>query len=121
MRGNDVTRPGTLVMITTVRPTPVARTRRSTSLGPIFGTGTVAGRSGARTCGRITARIVWGRAMALRYRGAAMMGAAPPRLGGDRFVSGSGRFVDDVRVPGMLHAAVLRSPHAHARLVSIDS
>ncbi len=34
---------------------------------------------------------------------------------------GHRRFVDDVRVPGMLHAAVLRSPHAHARLVSIDT
>src|SRR5215831_17750067 len=53
--------------------------------------------------------------------GTAMIGDAHPRLGGDRFVSGSGRFVDDVHVPGMLHAAVLRSPHAHARLVSIDS
>src|SRR5262245_39700035 len=121
MRGNDVTRPGTMVMITTVSPTPVARTRRSTSLGPIVGTGTVAGRSGAPNSGRIIARIVSGRGMALRYHGAAMIGDAHPRLGGDRFVSGSGRFVDDVRVPGMLHAAVLRSPHAHARLVSIDS
>jgi carbon-monoxide dehydrogenase large subunit len=50
-----------------------------------------------------------------------MIGEAHPRLGGDRFVAGTGRFVDDVRVPGMLHAAVLRSPHAHARLVSIDA
>src|SRR6266404_2709619 len=50
-----------------------------------------------------------------------MIGEAHPRLGGDRFVAGSGRFVDDVRVPGLLHAAVLRSPHAHARLVSIDA
>ena len=50
-----------------------------------------------------------------------MIGEAHPRLGGERFVAGTGRFVDDVRVPGMLHAAVLRSPHAHARLVSIDS
>src|SRR6266511_3769060 len=50
-----------------------------------------------------------------------MIGEAHPRLGGDRFVSGAGRFVDDVHVPGMLHAAVLRSPHAHARLVSIDT
>ena len=50
-----------------------------------------------------------------------MIGEAHPRLGGERFVAGAGRFVDDVRVPGMLHAAVLRSPHAHARLVSIDS
>ena len=50
-----------------------------------------------------------------------MIGEAHPRLGGERFVSGTGRFVEDVRVPGMLHAAVLRSPHAHARLVSIDT
>jgi carbon-monoxide dehydrogenase large subunit len=50
-----------------------------------------------------------------------MIGEAHPRLGGERFVRGSGRFVEDVRVPGMLHAAVLRSPHAHARLVSIDT
>jgi CO/xanthine dehydrogenase Mo-binding subunit len=50
-----------------------------------------------------------------------MIGEAHPRLGGDRFVAGTGRFVDDVRVPAMLHAAVLRSPHAHARLVSIDA
>ncbi len=50
-----------------------------------------------------------------------MIGESHPRLGGDRFVSGTGRFVDDIRVPGMLHAAVLRSPHAHARLVSIDA
>ena len=50
-----------------------------------------------------------------------MIGDSHPRLGGDRLVSGTGRFVEDVRVPGMLHAAVLRSPHAHARLVSIDT
>ena len=50
-----------------------------------------------------------------------MIGEAHPRLGGERFVKGSGRFVEDVRVPGMLHGAVLRSPHAHARLVSIDT
>ncbi|PYN47608.1 MAG: xanthine dehydrogenase, partial [Candidatus Rokuibacteriota bacterium] len=50
-----------------------------------------------------------------------MIGEAHLRLGGDRFVSGAGRFVDDVHVPGVLHAAVLRSPHAHARLVSIDT
>src|SRR5690348_13909124 len=68
MRGNEVTRPGTLVMMTTVSPTPVARTRSSTSFGPIFGTGTVARRSGAPNCGMIIAFIVSGRGMeALRY------------------------------------------------------
>src|SRR5499425_2469394 len=50
-----------------------------------------------------------------------MIGESHPRLGGERFVKGSGRFVEDVRVPGMLHGAVLRSPHAHARLMSIDT
>src|SRR5882724_4900644 len=50
-----------------------------------------------------------------------MIGEAHPRLGGERFVKGSGRFVEDVRVPGMLHGAVLRSSHAHARLISIDA
>ena len=51
----------------------------------------------------------------------AVIGQAHPRLGGERFVKGAARFVEDVRIPGMLHAAVLRSPHAHARLVSIDA
>lgn len=50
-----------------------------------------------------------------------MIGASLPRLGAERLTSGGGRFVADVRVPGMLEAAVLRSPHAHARLVSIDT
>jgi CO/xanthine dehydrogenase Mo-binding subunit len=50
-----------------------------------------------------------------------MIGMAHPRLGGDRLVTGSGQFVADVRRPGMLEAAVLRSRHAHARLVAIDS
>jgi carbon-monoxide dehydrogenase large subunit len=38
-----------------------------------------------------------------------------------RFVRGKGRFCDDIQLPGMLHLAVLRSPVAHARLVSIDT
>jgi aerobic carbon-monoxide dehydrogenase large subunit len=50
-----------------------------------------------------------------------VIGASHYRIGGDRLAVGAGRFVADVRVPGMLHAAVLRSPHAHARLVSIDA
>lgn len=37
-----------------------------------------------------------------------------------RFTSGSGTFVDDISPPGLRHAVVLRSPHAHARLVSLD-
>jgi carbon-monoxide dehydrogenase large subunit len=38
-----------------------------------------------------------------------------------RFVRGKGTYVDDVTLPGMLHGAVLRSPIAHARIVSIDT
>ncbi|HEY0448365.1 aerobic carbon-monoxide dehydrogenase large subunit [Actinophytocola sp.] len=38
-----------------------------------------------------------------------------------RFVRGRGTYVDDVRLRGMLHSAVLRSPLAHARIVSIDT
>jgi len=38
-----------------------------------------------------------------------------------RLVRGKGHFVDDIQLPGMLHGAVLRSPLAHARVVSIDT
>jgi aerobic carbon-monoxide dehydrogenase large subunit len=38
-----------------------------------------------------------------------------------RFVRGCGRFVDDIALPGMLHSAVLRSPHAHARILAVDT
>ena len=37
-----------------------------------------------------------------------------------RFIRGKGTYIDDVRLPGMLHGAVLRSPHAHARIRSVD-
>jgi aerobic carbon-monoxide dehydrogenase large subunit len=38
-----------------------------------------------------------------------------------RFIVGRGTYVDDIRLPGMLHSAILRSPHAHARILSIDT
>jgi aerobic carbon-monoxide dehydrogenase large subunit len=38
-----------------------------------------------------------------------------------RFIRGQGNYVDDVRLAGMLHSAALRSPLAHARIVSIDT
>ena len=38
-----------------------------------------------------------------------------------RFVTGRGQYLDDVRLPEMLHAAILRSPHAHARVRGIDA
>ena len=38
-----------------------------------------------------------------------------------RFLRGQGHYVDDLRLPGMLYGAILRSPYAHARIVSIDT
>lgn len=49
------------------------------------------------------------------------VGRAVRRLEDSRFVRGAGTFVDDVRMPGLLEAAVLRSPYAHARIVRIDA
>jgi carbon-monoxide dehydrogenase large subunit len=37
-----------------------------------------------------------------------------------RLLRGRGRYVGDIVLPGMLHAAILRSPHAHARIAGID-
>src|SRR5438067_841688 len=51
--------------------------------------------------------------------GAKYFGAAVRRLEDPRFLRGEGRFVDDVTLPGLLHAAFLRSPHAHATIASI--
>ncbi|GGN58447.1 carbon-monoxide dehydrogenase large subunit [Streptomyces albiflavescens] len=44
-----------------------------------------------------------------------------PRKEDARFVRGHGTYVDDVRLPGMLHGAILRSPLAHARILSVDT
>jgi CO/xanthine dehydrogenase Mo-binding subunit len=35
-------------------------------------------------------------------------------------VSGRAKYTYDINRPGLLHARILRSPHAHARLVSLD-
>ena len=51
----------------------------------------------------------------------AWVGADLPRKEDPALVRGSIAYVDDLRLPGLLHAAVLRSPHAHARIVAIDT
>ena len=38
-----------------------------------------------------------------------------------RFIRGQGTYLDDIRLPGMLTGAVLRSPYAHAKILSIDT
>jgi carbon-monoxide dehydrogenase large subunit len=63
-----------------------------------------------------------------------MSATAEPTTNGHRYVgqplrrkedppliTGKGRYTDDVVLPGMLHAAIVRSPEAHARIVSIDA
>jgi carbon-monoxide dehydrogenase large subunit len=49
------------------------------------------------------------------------IGAAVRRREDQRFITGKGRYTDDVNRPGQCHAYFLRSPHAHARITSIDS
>ena len=51
--------------------------------------------------------------------GAKYVGAIVRRQEDPRYLRGRGRFVDDMSAPGCLHAAVLRSSHAHARLAAI--
>ncbi|MEK9662366.1 MAG: hypothetical protein VW644_11645, partial [Alphaproteobacteria bacterium] len=49
------------------------------------------------------------------------IGRSVPRPNAKRLVAGRGRYVDDLTLPRMLHIAFVRSPYAHARIVSIDS
>ena len=53
--------------------------------------------------------------MGTRYFGASVARVEDPRL-----LRGSGRFVDDIKLPGLLHAALVRSPHAHARITAVQ-
>jgi len=48
------------------------------------------------------------------------MGKRVKRKEDPRLLTGLGKFVDDVRLPRMAHAAILRSPHAHARIIRVD-
>src|SRR5215469_17625688 len=50
------------------------------------------------------------------------VGRALPRKEDQALLSGNARFIDDVApVPGLRHAAIVRSPHPHARIVRIDA
>ena len=50
-----------------------------------------------------------------------MIGAAVRRVEDARLLTGRGQFVDDLAFPAMLHCALVRSPHAHARITAIDA
>src|SRR6201996_3942091 len=49
------------------------------------------------------------------------IGASVVRKEDRRFITGKGRYVDDIKLLGMTHAHFIRSPHAHAKVKSIDS
>ena len=49
------------------------------------------------------------------------IGKSLNRVEDPRFLKGEGRYVDDIVLPNMLHAAIKRSPHAHALIKSIDT
>jgi aerobic carbon-monoxide dehydrogenase large subunit len=49
------------------------------------------------------------------------IGASVVRKEDKRFITGKGRYVDDVKLVGMTHAHFVRSPHAHAKVKGIDS
>src|SRR5207253_1749563 len=53
--------------------------------------------------------------------GAKWFGASVKRKEDPALLAGRGRFVDDIHLPGMLHAAFVRSAHAHARIRAIDA
>jgi carbon-monoxide dehydrogenase large subunit len=48
------------------------------------------------------------------------VGQGVPRFEDPRLVRGGGRYTDDIKLPGMAYAVVLRSPHGHARINSLD-
>jgi carbon-monoxide dehydrogenase large subunit len=54
--------------------------------------------------------------MSTRY-----FGAPVPRLEDPRLLTGGGKYVDDIVLPGMLHAAFLRSPVAHGRIERVEA
>jgi carbon-monoxide dehydrogenase large subunit len=53
---------------------------------------------------------------------ASLIGSRIPRLEDGPLLTGKGRFIDDIKFPGLLHAAFVRSPHPHAaiRAINID-
>jgi carbon-monoxide dehydrogenase large subunit len=49
------------------------------------------------------------------------IGQAVRRVEDQRFLTGAGRYVDDIVLPGMCHGALLLSPHAHAKIKKVDA
>ncbi|MCB0545975.1 MAG: xanthine dehydrogenase family protein molybdopterin-binding subunit [Phaeodactylibacter sp.] len=49
------------------------------------------------------------------------IGKAVKRVEDKRFITGKGRYTDDIVLPAMAHAYIVRSPYAHARIISVDT
>ena len=52
--------------------------------------------------------------------GTGAVGQSVPQLEGDEKLTGKAQYIADLDRPGMLHAAILQSPHAHARIRGYD-
>lgn len=50
-----------------------------------------------------------------------VLGAPVRRVEDPKFITGKGRYLDDIQLPGMTHLAILRSPYAHANIRSVDT
>jgi carbon-monoxide dehydrogenase large subunit len=50
-----------------------------------------------------------------------LIGTSVKRKEDPRLITGAGQYLDDIKLPGMAHVAILRSPHAHARIRGIDT
>ena len=50
-----------------------------------------------------------------------IIGSSIKRREDPALITGRGKYTDDLKIHGMLHAAIVRSPHAHARIKSIDT
>lgn len=59
--------------------------------------------------------------MAQAQKEYSIVGKRTPRIDAFERVTGQAQYTGDIQLPGMLHARVLRSPHPHARIVSIDT
>ncbi len=59
--------------------------------------------------------------MAAKGKVKSNVGRAIPRVEDERLVKGVATYVDDMKLPGLLHAAVLRSPYAHAKIKGVDT
>lgn len=59
--------------------------------------------------------------MAINEKELRPMGKSIRRKEDPRFIRGQGRYIDDISLPGTLHMSIVRSPYAHAKLVSVNT